>query len=147
MATTFYGPWYVVLGQVAGHFSQRFVITGSDNADGVYPVRFGAGLVLAVQGSKWQIEMQYFPFDPGASWRPSTVRESMKFVAGDGLIMQLDGAARPPELINPQFHNLTITCTSMDPELNPIPGTNPYDFTIPHGSHSGTNRGTLDQQA
>ena len=67
MATKFYGPWYVVLGLVNSHFSQRFLISGSDNADGIYPVRYGNTLVLSVQGSEWQIEMQYFPFDPGAS--------------------------------------------------------------------------------
>jgi hypothetical protein len=132
MATKFYGPWYVVLGLVNGHFSQRLLITGSDNADGIYSVRFGNGLVLSVQGSEWQIEMQYFPFDPSASWRPSQVHESMRFLLGDGLVIQLDGAARPPEVINPQFQNLSLTCTSMDSELNPIPTTNPYDFTIPH---------------
>lgn len=137
MATTFFGPWYVVLGLVNSHFSQRFLISGSDNADGIYPVAFGNALVLSVQGAKWQIEMQYFPFDPGASWRPSDVRESMKFVLGDGLIVQLDGAARPPRLINPQFRNLALTCISMDPEINPIPAQNPYDFTIPEGTYSG----------
>ncbi|MGB7069967.1 MAG: hypothetical protein WBD22_10785 [Pyrinomonadaceae bacterium] len=130
MATTFYGPWHVVLGLVNSHFSQRFIISGSDNSDGIYPVAFGNTLVLAIQGGKWQIEVQYFPFDPGSTWQPSDVRESMKFVPGEGLILQLDGAARPPVLINPKFHNLALTCTSMDPEINPIPTANPYDFTF-----------------
>lgn len=147
MPTTFYGPWYVVLGQVNSHTSQRFLISGSDNADGIYPVAFGNVLVLSVQGAKWQIEMQYWPFDQGASWRPSDVRESMKFVLGDGLTVQLDGASRPPVLINPQFRNLVLTCTSMDPEINPIPTANPYDFTIPHGSYSDDNHGRRLRQA
>jgi len=137
MATTFYGPWYVVLGVVNSHFSQRFLISGSDNADGVYPVQFGNRLTLSVQGTKWQIEMQYFPFGAGASWQPSDVRESMKFVLGDGLIVQLDGGARLPVLINPQFRNLALTCTSIDQEINPIPTANPYSFTVPEDTNSG----------
>ena len=63
----------------------------------------------------------------------------MKFVIGDGLIVQLDGAARPPVLINPQFRNMSLTCTSMDPDINPIPTTNPYSFTIPEGTYSGSD--------
>ena len=74
MATTFYGPWYVALGKVNSHFSQRFLISGSANADGVYPVAFGTSLVLSVQGATWRIEMQYFPFDEDATWQKSEMR-------------------------------------------------------------------------
>ena len=137
MATLFYGPWHVVLGHVNSHFSQRLVISGSSSADGVYPVAFGAPLVLMVDGPRWQIEMQYFPFDEDATWQPSDVRETRTFLPGDGLIVQLDGAARPPALVNPQYKNLAVTCTSLDPDVNPIPTANPYDFTVPERSYSG----------
>jgi hypothetical protein len=134
MATIFYGPWHVVVGRVNSHFSHRLVISGSSNVDGFYPVAYGSPLVLTVQGARWQIEMQYFPFEEAATWQPSDVRESRMFVPGDGLIVQLDGGARPPVVVNPQFNNLAVTCTSLDPELNPIPTANPYDFTIPERS-------------
>jgi hypothetical protein len=140
MATTFYGPWYVVLGRVHSQFrQQRFIISGSDNADGIYPVTFGNALVLSVQGTQWQIQMEIIPLAiilEGVPWEPSLVRESMKFVLGEGLVVQLDGsfqfeAPDPPTLV------MTLTCTSMDPEINPIPTANPFSFTLGEGSYSG----------
>ena len=47
--------------------------------------------------------MQYFPFDEDATWQKSEVRESRRFLPGEGLIVQLDGAARPPVSINAKF--------------------------------------------
>lgn len=140
MATTFYGPWYVVLGRVHFQFrQQRFRISGSDNADGIYPVTLGNTLVLPVLGAKWQIHMEGVPFaiaSAGVPFEASTVRESMKFVPGEGLIVQLDGAFQfeapdPPTVV------LTLVCTSMDPEINPIPTANPHSFTFPEGTYIG----------
>jgi hypothetical protein len=141
MATTFYGPWYVVLSLADLDFAKRFVISGSENADGIYPVAFGNTLVLSVQGAKWQIEIQYIsPFDP-AGWEPAFVDESRKFVLGDGLVVQLDGSARipvqDPPLFDPQLHLMRLICTSMDPEINPIPTANPFSFTLGEGPYSG----------
>jgi len=140
MATTFYGPWYVVLGRVHFQFrQQRFRISGSDNADGIYPVTFGNTLVLPVLGAKWQIQMEGVPFaiaSAGVPFEPSIVRESIKFVLGEGLIVQLDGAFQfeapdPPTVV------LTLICTSMDPEINPIPTANPFSFTLGERSPGG----------
>ena len=130
MATTFYGPWHVVLGLVNFHFSKRFIISKSDNADGIYPVVNGNAIMLSIQGGEWQIQIENLPFDPGASWQPSIVRESMKFVLGEGLIVQLDGLMRFPDSHDLPFHIVTLTCTSMDPEINPIPTANPFSFTL-----------------
>lgn len=131
MAETFFGPWHIVLGLVNSHFSQSFTISGSENADGRYHVAFGDQLAFPVQGKEWAIQIEWLPFGPDASWQPSDVRRTMKFVAGEGLIVQLDADARLPGLPNPDYNNLTLTCISMDPETNPIPTDNPYDFTIP----------------
>jgi hypothetical protein len=133
MAETFFGPWYLVLGLVNSHFSQSFTISGSQNADGRYDVAFGDPLEFAVQGEEWRLQMEYFPFDPDATWRPSDVRSTMSFVPGEGLIVQVNGAARPPGTPAPHHDNLVLTLTSMDPATNPIPASNPYDFTIPEG--------------
>ena len=137
MATTFYGPWHVVLGRVNAEFSQqRFVISGSDNADGIYPVTHGNTLVLLVQGAEWRIRLEIIPLAivlPGGQWEPSIVRESMKFLVGEGLIVQLDGTFQF-EAPDPPTPVMSLTCTSADPEINPIPSANPFSFTLPEGT-------------
>lgn len=127
MAETFFGPWSVVLGLV--HFDQSFIISGSENADGRYYVRSGDSLEVRVQGEEWRIQIEWLTPDSG--WLPSDIRRTTKFVAGEGLIVQLDADARPPGLPNPHYNDLTLICTSLDPETNPIPTGNHYDFTIP----------------
>ena len=130
MTETFYGPWRIVLTNANSHFAQRMVITGSDDADGAYPIAFGQPLDVAASGARWQLETQFFPFG-GPAWEPGDIRRSTRFEMPTGLIVQLDGAARPPGT-GTTFTNLTLICSCLDPETNPIPGPNPYDFTIPY---------------
>ena len=142
MSTTFYGPWVVVLGlnQFDVDLPKRFVISGSENADGIYPVAFGNALVMLVEGAKWQLEIQHIsPFDPVVpnGWEPAVVDESMRFVLGDGLIVELRSFARLPVPTPTVFDAqglMEFTCTSMDPEINPIPTANPFSFTIGEGT-------------
>ncbi len=131
MAETFHGPWRIVLTHVNSHFAQSVVVSRSDNADGRYDVAFGDALEILVQGSQWQLETQYYPFAGGAGWQPGDVRRATRFEPKHGMIVQLDGAARPPGSSGTAFNNLTLVCTCMDPQTNPIPADNPYDFTIP----------------
>ena len=131
MAETFYGPWQIVLVRVNSHVAQRFVISGSDNADGPYHVAFGEPLTVQVQGQAWQLGTQFFPFEPAVDWQPGAVRRTTRFEPKQGLIVQLDGASHPPSSSSTSFNNLTLICTCMDPETNPIPADNPYDFTLP----------------
>ncbi|MGB9928261.1 MAG: hypothetical protein ACPK85_07615 [Methanosarcina sp.] len=131
MAETFFGPWRIVVTFVNSHFLQSFTIFGSENADGRYNVSFGNPLELTVQGEKWEIQIEWFPFAPDASFQPSAVRRTTKFIAGEGLIVKLDADAQSPGSLNHDYDNLTLICTSMNPEINPIPTNNPYDFTIP----------------
>ena len=131
MPSTLYGPWRIDVRHVNSHFSQRLVISGSDASDGEYRVAFGEPLSLQVVGDSWQLAMQYFPFDVGATWQDSNYKESKAFVRGAGLIVQIDGAARPLQVVSPVFTNLTVVCTYMDQEMSQLPGTNPYNFTLP----------------
>lgn len=135
MTEVFYGPWRVVLTHVNSHYSQRFVVARSD-ADGEYDVAFGQQVDMVIDGQEWMLEIQHFPFGEGqdSNWTMSAVRRSTRFDEGDGLTVQLDGAARPAESPGDTFNNLTLVCTSLDPETHPNPGPNPYDFTVPeHG--------------
>jgi hypothetical protein len=131
MPETFFGPWRVVVGMVNSHYSQSFTVAGSDNADDRYPVAFGEQLNLVVRGTEWTLQVEWFPFGEGATYQPSDVRRTTKFVPGEGLVVQLDAGARLPGRLGKDFDNLTLLCTSIDPELSPVLQANPYDFTIP----------------
>lgn len=130
MTETFYGPWRVVLTHANSHFSQRMLIEGSDNADGEYQIAFGRAVDVEVLGAEWRLTTEFFPFG-GPSWQAGDVRRSTRFEPFAGLLVQLDGAARPPGSGSTTFPNLTLHCSCLDPETNPIPTPNPYDFTIP----------------
>jgi hypothetical protein len=130
MTETFYGPWRVVLRDANSHFSQRMLIQGSDSSDGEYRIAFGQDLDVEVRGAEWQLTTQFFPFG-GPNWEEGDVRRSTRFEPVSGLLVQLDGASRPPGIGGTTFNNLILICSCLDPETNPIPAPNPYDFTIP----------------
>jgi len=135
MAEVFYGPWRVVLTHVNSHYSQRFVVARSDS-DGAYDVAFGQPLEIVIDGEAWELELQHLQFgeDQDPTWKTSTVRRSTRYDEVSGLIVQLDGATRTAGSAGDAFNNLTLVCTSLDPETHPNPGPSPYDFTIPeHG--------------
>jgi hypothetical protein len=124
----FYGPWEITVNDVDHDFQQRFVISGSDNADGRYTFPFRHFVNLVVTGTAWSISFEFVPFPPipVQHWKQHAVKRNSRFEAGRGLLVQLDTIAAP---------RLSLICTSMDPTLNPNPTTNPYDFTIPELPH------------
>jgi hypothetical protein len=122
---TLYGPWRITLGTV--DLPCSFVVSGSDNADGRYMVEQGAPLDVLVTGTEWTISLQSDWPDRNGNWHPLPALREMTFEPQNGLIVLLGvhpGAPRRGEWA-------WLTCTSMDPETNPIPTNNPYDFTIP----------------
>ena len=66
VAVTLYGPWWleVVFGET--NSGERFTITGSDSADGVYdkrPLSVGIGTAPGmVSGTEWTITFEFSPF-------------------------------------------------------------------------------------
>lgn len=146
MAETFYGPWRVVLdwqivptdvidlpqqGFVVFDDlpEQGFVVAGSDNADQRYVREIGSPLDLDVTGTEWTIDLQIlWPLSSTARWSSVPVRRIMTFLPPEGLIVGLNLA---PGVIAPFLLGMKLICTSTDPEINPIPSGNPYDFTIP----------------
>ncbi len=122
MATleTFHGPWRITLGYVNPIPPKLlFVVRGSDNADGGYIVEPRATLDVSVSGAEWTIGLGYAE---GSTFFDDTQR-STKFELQNGLIV----------VLNSPIAIFTLICISMDPETNPIPTHNPYDFTIPGG--------------
>ena len=130
MAETFYGPWRVVLMSANSHFAQQLVIMNSDNADGEYAIGFGVALNVEVQGEQWQLQTQFFPFG-GPAWKNGAMRAVSRFDRDQGLLVQVDAAARPPGGAAATFNNASLLCRSLDPETNPLAGGIPPNFTIP----------------
>jgi hypothetical protein len=137
MAETFFGPWVIVLDYT--DTDERFTISGSDNADGSYPVGEGDLLEIEVAGEDWRIQIERHPFPGTGNWK---IRRTTQFVAGKGpgkgLVVKLDAERRTlvedGGVFFPGVKRMKLTCTSTDPATNPIPTPNPYDFTIPeHG--------------
>lgn len=129
MAESFYGPWQVVLMSANSHFAQQLVVTGSDNADGEYVIAFGQVLDMTVQGERWTLQTQFFPFG-GPAWQDGAMRAVSRFDLDEGLLVQVDAASRPPGGGH-TFTNASLLCRSLDPETNPLPGGIPPDFSIP----------------
>jgi hypothetical protein len=149
VAVTLYGPWSldVVFGQT--NSDERFTITGSDLADGVYdkrPLSVGIGTVPGtVSGAAWSIDFEYSPFgflDVGqigpfvvGDWYGSGIIRTAAYSLKDYLLVTLTAdyptltnyAARPDHT----KPGLAITCKTLDPSLQTGPVSNPFDFTLP----------------
>jgi hypothetical protein len=120
---TLYGPWRITLGTV--ELPCSFVVSGSDNADGRYKVEQGAPLDVLVTGTEWTISLWSDWPDANQNWRPLPVLREMTFEPQNGLVVSLGVHPGAPH----RGEWAWLTCTSTDPETNPIPTSNPYDFT------------------
>jgi hypothetical protein len=138
---TFFGPWLVQVDKVDVSPEQSFVITGSDGADGRYPVAYGEPFEVSVDGAAWTVEIDELDHDV---WTPATAqppvaeggaRRITKFDPADGLIALLGTGSHAYETLMGDiwYLGMRLRCISKDPETNPNPMPNPYDFTIPHG--------------
>ncbi|EJR27960.1 MULTISPECIES: hypothetical protein [Bacillus cereus group] len=123
MAETFFGPWNITLDLIDSHFHPSIFISRSENSDGRYHVKFGDTLDLAVQGEEWTIQIDWFSSSQ-QQYLTCNVHRVTNFIVGKGLIVEL-GA------IMEDYFILSMVCTSTDPETNPIPSNNPYNFTLP----------------
>jgi hypothetical protein len=127
---TFFGPWQLRATTEESHFFERFVITGSAGADGVYePDRGGAPTQIAVAGEAWAIDFQA-RFQEGEWFSYDPVRTT-RFVPAQGLTVWLTG----DEIHEPDAfvfaHLLAVQCVSTDPTLSPPMIPNPFDFSVP----------------
>ena len=130
MAETFYGPWRVVLALFDPYPQQGFVISGSDNADGFYVPEAGVPVDIAVAGEEWtigfQMRLPHWPHE----WVSAGPIPTTQFLAGLGWTVRLSAHGG---YFGPHFARMALLCISMDPDINPIPTPNPFDFTIPEG--------------
>ena len=131
---TLYGPWRLEVVEVRDSptvpRSQRFIIEGSDSADGFY--RAAVGDTLAVTGAEWRVGMEWLEPVHG-DWHENELLRSATFDVERGTLVTLGGGRGtlpPAEAI---WRDLVIVCESQDPDLNPDepPGGAPFEFSFP----------------
>jgi hypothetical protein len=126
MKEVFYGPWSIRVDQKESNLDQRFLISGSDNADGGY-----AGVVgfsIGVTGKEWTLTAEWLD---GNQFRPSRLRRSARYDVQEGLIVTLGADDGQEPTADLDFNDMVLVLESEDPALDPIrPSGNPYDFTI-----------------
>jgi len=120
----FYGAWRVEVVHGTLLPSERFVISGSDNADGAYPGQLGAA--MTVTGDEWALMAGDIENDGRLSATP--IRRSATYDVERGLLVTL-AATRA---VIAEHYYLVLVCQSEDPTLDPDhPSGTPYDFSIP----------------
>lgn len=129
----FYGPWRIDVVAVDTHpigihpfVFQRFVISGSDNADGTHSWLFEP---LSVSGTRWQLTMEWQIAD--FEIHPTRIARSATYDVHRGLRVILAGKNERGGSAE-DFTDLILACESENPALDPLrPSGNPYDFSIP----------------
>ena len=130
MAEVFYGTWTVEVLAKDAAFSQRFVIAGSDAADGDYPGAIGTPPV-SVAGQRWTLALEWND-DAGSGWLPSDVRRtSAVFTLQDGLVVVLGADDNFEQFRDHDFNDVVLRCHNVDPALTPWhPPISTLDFTL-----------------
>jgi len=129
---TFFGPWQLRATTEESHFFERFVIAGSDAADGIYePDRGGTPVDLAVTGQEWTIDLQA-RFEQGEWFSYDPVRTT-RLVPQQGLTVWLASDRITEPRANVFAHLLVVQVVSRDPVLSPPATPNPFDFSVPKG--------------
>ena len=130
MPEMFAGPWDLRYTVTDTQRANRLVIYGSDTGDGTYNKAIGQDLSLNITGELWSAEVQTRNPDSG-EWEVPTTRRTIRFDPINGITVRLR-TSRPIEIgANPATN--VIDCVYRDPNLNPPPTPNPFDFT--YGGH------------
>jgi hypothetical protein len=127
MAQTFYGPWAVQVVSLETAFAQRFVISGSANADNAYFAT--TGFQVDVSGEAWTLQLEWND-NVGSGWQPSDVRRSEEYTISEGLIVTLGADDNVDAVRDYDYNDVVLACRSLDPEIDPPAKDPPLDFTI-----------------
>jgi hypothetical protein len=128
MVQIFYGPWNVTVQSKDAYFSQRFTISGSVASDGTYLGVPGTG-PGNVTGARWTIDFEWND-NSSVDWYPSDSRRSAEYTVSDGLVVYAGVDDNFEAVRDGDYNDLVLRCVSNNPDLNPLRGTVPYDFTI-----------------
>lgn len=127
MTQTFYGPWSVEVVSRDAAFGERFVISGSANADGAYNAT--PGVSVQVSGDTWTLDLEWND-NAGSGWQPSDVRKSAEYTITNGLVVTLGADDNFDAVRDYDYNDVVLACGSLDPAVDPPPKDPPLDFTI-----------------
>jgi hypothetical protein len=129
MSKVFYGPWNLTVLSKDAWFDQRFVITGSDNADGVYPAVPGTGPGL-VTGDEWTVSCEWND-NTSSGWQPSDMRHFARYTVTEGFVIELGADDNYDEFRDDDYNDMVVICVNQDPQLTPLHPVTPfYDFSV-----------------
>ena len=141
MTQRFSGPWIVAVDTASPLGSYRFVIQGSDDADGAYDLPWsGEPPPVSVSGDDWTLQIQALfgddwsqdEADPPLPGGGET--SAVAFTAQTGLVRTIGTGTLayqgppPPGVFEPS--GARVRCTSLDPDLSPGPMPPHPDFTV-----------------
>lgn len=133
MASTqlFSGTWLIQVLSKDAAFSERFVIEGSDAADGIYAGEITTTPIV-VTGARWFLRFEWNN-NAGSGWQASDIRRTAAaFTSSAGLVTVLGADDNVPTLRDHDFNDLVLLCQNLDPDLNPtIPPGGGLDFSTP----------------
>ena len=129
MVQMFYGPWHLTYTKSDPDRRNRLVIYGTDGMDGTYERPFpGDDIVLEVTGAVWSADIESSPRDE-ESWESCLRKAVTSYDPDDGITVILFGHAALEE----GWMENVVRCVYKDPELNPPPVPDPFDFTYGEG--------------
>ena len=130
MLEMFYGPWHLTFKKADPNRRNRLVVVGSDSSDGTYDRVFGGGPIeLEVTGEAWSVEVESSPRDADA-WEPSIRERNTEYDPTDGIVVTLHGyVGNREDVTQPNV----VRCVYRDPDRNPPPTPDPFDFTYGEG--------------
>ncbi|WP_341887801.1 hypothetical protein [Variovorax sp. YR752] len=137
MSETFYGTWLIDVVSKDAAYSQRYIVSGSDRVDGVYPGDVSSPR-LQISGAEWTLTLEWND-NVNSGWQPSRViRRTTTFDVDDGLVVVLGIDDNWPTYADNDYDDLVIRCQNIDPQLLPwYPHRQTVDFRLPRGKGRG----------
>jgi hypothetical protein len=137
--------WLIDVTAKVAAFSQRYIISGSDRADGTYPADVGTPQIQ-VSGEEWTLTLQWNN-NAGSGWQPSRViRRNVNFTVEDGLVLELGADDNWVQIADNDFDDVVLRCQNIDPHLIPWhPYRRTLDFSLPRRRGGDDQTGGKDR--
>lgn len=99
------GSWNVEVKSKSAAFNQRFIINGSDSADGIYEGKVGTPTIF-VTGAQWSITVEHNPTGP-TPWIPSADRLGTLYYSGGKIKFDIFTNDTGPDQ---DYNDLVLNC-------------------------------------
>ena len=110
MPITMQGNWTVAVKSKNAGYRQRFIIQGSDAADGIYPGETSTPPV-DVTGTQWSITIEHLPRGRGASWQVSDERLGTPSRSAGQIVFDIFSNDSGPD---EDYNDLILTCSTAE---------------------------------